>query len=138
MGHGIGQTFALGGYGVTLNDISNELLDKALKQIRKNLDTFIEFGITTTDAAKEAFSRIKTKTILKEAVKNSDFVVEALPEVMDLKKRIFKELDEYCPSHAIIASNTSGLSLTEMASESDGRIRPSSPTGGTPPTSSRS
>ena len=52
MGHGIGQTFALGGYDVTLNDVSDELLDKALKQIRKNLDTFMEFGITTQDAAK--------------------------------------------------------------------------------------
>jgi 3-hydroxybutyryl-CoA dehydrogenase len=116
MGHGIGQTFALGGYGVTLNDITDELLSKALQQIRKNLSTFIEFGITTTEAAKEAFSRIKTETILKDAVKNSDFVVEALPEIMDLKKRIFKELDEYCPAHVLIASNTSGLSLTEMAS----------------------
>jgi 3-hydroxybutyryl-CoA dehydrogenase len=116
MGHGIGQTFALGGYDVTLNDVSNELLDKALKQIRKNLDTFIEFGITTQDAAKEALSRIRTKTALKEAVKDADFIVEALPEVMDLKKRFFKELDEHSPPHAIIASNTSGLSLTEMAS----------------------
>jgi 3-hydroxybutyryl-CoA dehydrogenase len=116
MGHGIGQTFALGGYEVTLNDISDELLNKALLQIRKNLDTFIEFGITTTEAAKEAFSRIKTATKLRDAVKNSDFVVEALPEVMALKKRVFKELDEYCPPHTIIASNTSGLSLTEMAS----------------------
>ena len=116
MGHGIGQTFARGGYDVTLNDISDELLDKALKQIRKNLDTFIEFGITTQDAAKEALSRIQTKTALKEAVKDADFVVEALPEVMDLKKRFFKELDEHSPPHAIIASNTSGLSLTEMAS----------------------
>jgi 3-hydroxybutyryl-CoA dehydrogenase len=117
MGHGIGQTFALGGYDVTLNDISNELLDKALKQIRKNLATFIEFGITTQDASKKALSRIQTKTTLKEAVKDADFVVEALPEVMDLKKRFFRELDEHSPPHAIIASNTSGLSLTEMASE---------------------
>ena len=70
-----------------------------------------------TDAAKEAFSRIQTKTTLKEAVKDADFVVEALPEVMDLKKRFFKELDEHSPPHAVIASNTSGLSLTEMASE---------------------
>ena len=116
MGHGIGQTFALGGYGVTLNDVNDELLSKALQQIRQNLDTFIEFGITTTEAAKEAFSKIKTATSLEEAVKDSDFVVEALPEIMDLKKRIFKELDKYCPPHVLIATNTSGLSLTEMAS----------------------
>jgi 3-hydroxybutyryl-CoA dehydrogenase len=116
MGHGIGQTFALGGYEVTLNDISDELLNKAFFQIRKNLDTFIEFGITTSDAAKEALSRIKPATDLKKTVEDSDFVVEALPESMDLKKRIFKKMDQFCPPHAIIASNTSGLSLTEMAS----------------------
>ncbi len=115
MGHGIGQTFALGGYEVALNDITEELLDKALRQIRKNLDTFVEFGIATGEAAKKALARIKTVTNLNESVKDADFVVEALPEVMDLKKRVFKDLDEYCPSHTIIASNTSGLSLTEMA-----------------------
>lgn len=117
MGHGIGQAFALGGYEVTLNDISDQLLNKALQQIRSNLDTFVEFGITTSEGAEEALSRIKINKNLKEAARESDFVVEALPEVMDLKKRIFKELDKHCPPHAIIASNTSGLSLTEMASE---------------------
>jgi 3-hydroxybutyryl-CoA dehydrogenase len=116
MGHGIGQTFALGGYEVTLNDISDELLTKAFFQIRKNLDTFIEFGITTSDSATEALSRIKPAADLKKAVEDSDFVVEALPESMELKKRIFKELDQFSPPHAIIASNTSGLSLTDMAS----------------------
>ena len=116
MGHGIGQTFALGGYEVTLNDTSDTLLNKALQQIRSNLNTFVEFGLTTPEGAKEALSRIKTRRNLKEAAGESDFVVEALPEMMDLKKRIFKELDEYCPSHTIIATNTSGLSLTEMAS----------------------
>ncbi len=116
MGHGIGQTFALGGYEVTLNDINDALLNKALQQIHSNLNTFIEFGLTTPEGAKEALSRIKTSGNLKEAAGESDFVVEALPEMMDLKKRIFKELDEYCPSHTIIATNTSGLSLTEMAS----------------------
>lgn len=117
MGHGIGQTFALGGYEVTLNDISNEILEKAIKNIKSNLNTFIEFGITTPEASQEALSRIKTNTDLYGSVKESDFVIEALPEVMDLKKRVFKELDAYCPPHAVIASNTSGLSLTEMASE---------------------
>jgi 3-hydroxybutyryl-CoA dehydrogenase len=116
MGHGIGQTFALGGYEVTLNDTSEALLNKAVQQIRSNLSTFVEFGMTTPEGAKEALSRIKTNRNLKEAAGESDFVVEALPEVMDLKKRLFQELDEYCPPHTIFASNTSGLSLTEMAS----------------------
>lgn len=116
MGHGIGQTFALGGYEVTLNDLSDDLLEKAIQQIRSNLNTFIEFGITTPKAAREALPRIKTNKDLKAAVRESDFVVEALPEVMELKKRVFKQLDDDCPSHTVIASNTSGLSLTEMAS----------------------
>jgi 3-hydroxybutyryl-CoA dehydrogenase len=115
MGHGIGQTFALGGYRVTLNDISDERLEKAIKQIHSNLNTFVEFGITTAETAKEALSRIQTNKNLKSAVRESDFVVEALPEVMELKKQVFQELDECCLPHTIIASNTSGLSLTEMA-----------------------
>jgi 3-hydroxybutyryl-CoA dehydrogenase len=117
MGHGIGQTFALGGYGVTLDDISGEILQKAIQRIRSNLDTFVEFGITTPEAAKQALRTIKTTTDLKEAVKEADFIVEAVPEIMDLKKKIFKDLDRYCPSHTIITSNTSGLNLTEMISE---------------------
>jgi 3-hydroxybutyryl-CoA dehydrogenase len=116
MGHGIAQTFAVGGYEVTLNDISDELLNKAVRQIHSNLNTFVEFGMATPQGVKEALSRIKTNKNLKEASKGSDFVVEALPEVMDVKKRIVKELDETCPSHTIIASNTSGLSLTEIVS----------------------
>jgi 3-hydroxyacyl-CoA dehydrogenase len=117
MGHGIGQAFALGGYEVRLNDISDDLLNEAFRQIQRNLDTFIEFGITTSDQAREALFRIKTNTDLKKTVEDSDFVVEALPEMMDLKKRVLGKLDEYAPPHAIIASNTSGLSLTEMAAE---------------------
>jgi 3-hydroxybutyryl-CoA dehydrogenase len=116
MGHGIAQTFALGGYEVTLNDLNDEILGKAYKKIELNLNTFVEFGITTLQGAGEALSRVRTDKNLKESVSQADFLVEALPEVMDLKKRIYKELDEYSPSHAIIASNTSGLSLTEMAS----------------------
>ena len=117
MGHGIGQTFALGGYEVTLNDLNDELLNKAVLQIKKNLETFVEFGITTSEAAQKALSRIRIETDFRSAVKHADIVVEALPEVMDLKKRVFRDLDDACPSHALIVSNTSGLSLTEMASE---------------------
>ncbi len=123
MGHGIGQTFALGGYEVILNDISDEILEKAVQQIRSNLNTFIELGITTPEAATQAMSRIKTNKNQREAVGESDFIVEAIPEVMDLKKSVFKELDGYCPPHTIIATNTSGLGLTEIASEIKRRDR---------------
>ncbi|MBM4307726.1 MAG: 3-hydroxyacyl-CoA dehydrogenase family protein [Deltaproteobacteria bacterium] len=117
MGHGIGQTFALAGYEVILNDISDALLEKALQRIHSTLDTFIEFGITTPEAAQDALGRINTNKDLKTTAEGSDFVVEALPEVMELKKSVFKELDRYCPPHTIIASNTSGLSLTQITSE---------------------
>jgi 3-hydroxybutyryl-CoA dehydrogenase len=117
MGHGIAQAFALGGYEVTLNDLTEDLLNKAVQKIRYNLNTFIEFGMTTPEDAESALSRIKTNMTLKGATSESDVVVEALPEVIDLKKRVVKELDETCPSHTIIASNTSGLSLTEMVSD---------------------
>ncbi len=117
MGHGIGQTFALGGYEVTLNDLNEDLLNRARLQIRKNLDTFIDFGIISPEKAGEAYSKIKTVVDLKEAVEDSDFIVEALPEVMDLKKQVFLELDELCPARTILTTNTSGLSLTEMTSD---------------------
>jgi 3-hydroxybutyryl-CoA dehydrogenase len=117
MGHGIAQTFALGGYDVILSDISDEILQKAIQQIRSNLDIFVEFGITTPEAAKEALRKIKTTKDLKEAVKEADFVTEALPEILDLKKQFYKDLDRYCPSHTIIASNTSSghCSLVESS-----------------------
>jgi len=117
MGHGIGQTFALAGYEVILNDISDSLLKKALQRIRSNLDTFIEFGITTPEAAQDALGRINTTKNLITTAERSDFVVEALPEVMELKKNTFKELDRCCPPHTVLATNTSGLSLTEIASD---------------------
>jgi len=117
MGHGIAQTFALGGYEVIINDLNDALLNRAIRQIRSNLSTFVEFGITPPEGAKEALSRIKTNKNLTEVSRQSDFVVEAVPEVMDLKKRIFRELDKTCPPHTIIASNTSGLNLTEMVSD---------------------
>ena len=65
MGHGIAQTFALGGYDVILNDITDEILQKGIQQIRSNLDTFVEFGITTPEAAKKALKKIKTTRDLK-------------------------------------------------------------------------
>ena len=69
MGHGIGQTFALGGYDVTLNDITDELLDKALRQIRKNLDTFIEFGITTRMLRRRPFKGSRQRQPLRRRLR---------------------------------------------------------------------
>jgi len=72
MGHGIAQVFALGGYEVTLNDLTDELLSQAVQRIRFNVNTFVEFGITTPEDAKKALSRIRTNKNLKEAAKECD------------------------------------------------------------------
>jgi len=116
MGHGIAQVFAQGGYAVNLCDINYDILHKALFLIRSNLDTFIEHGLSTKEAKKGALSKINVTTNLAGAVGEADFIVEAILEVLDLKKQIFRSIEEHCPKHAIIASNTSGLSITEIGS----------------------
>ena len=114
MGHGFAQIFAQKGYPVFLYDIDGAILEKALKRIDANLDTFIENGLLRKKEKGPVLNRITLITDLEAAVRNVDFVLEAVPEIMDLKKEIFKKLDRFAPPHAILASNTSGLSITEM------------------------
>jgi len=116
MGHGFAQIFAQKGYPVFLYDIDSAILEKALKRIDANLDTFIENGLLRKKEKGPVLNRITLITDLEAAVRNVDFVLEAVPEIMDLKKEIFKKLDHFAPPHAILASNTSGLSITEMGS----------------------
>ena len=116
MGHGFAQIFAQKGYPVLLYDIDAAILEKAWARIDANLDTFIENGLLRKKEKKPVLNRITLITDLEAAVRNVDFVLEAVPEIMDLKKEIFKKLDRFAPSQAILASNTSGLSITEMAS----------------------
>ena len=116
MGHGFAQIFAQKGYPVFLYDIDSAILEKALKRIDANLDTFIENGLLRKKEKGPVLNRITLITDLEAAVRNVDFVLEAVPEIMDLKKEIFKKLDRFAPPHAILASNTSGLSITEMGS----------------------
>ena len=116
MGHGFAQIFAQKGYPVLLYDIDAAILEKAWARIDANLDTFIENGLLRKKEKKPVLNRITLITDLEAAVRNVDFVLEAVPEIMDLKKEIFKKLDQFAPSRAILASNTSGLSITEMAS----------------------
>ena len=116
MGHGFAQIFAQKGYPVFLYDIDGAILEKALKRIDANLDTFIENGLLRKKEKGPVLNRITLITDLEAAVRNVDFVLEAVPELMDLKKEIFKKLDHFAPPHAILASNTSGLSITEMGS----------------------
>lgn len=116
MGHGFAQIFAQKGYPVFLYDIDGAILEKSLKRIDANLDTFIENGLLRKKEKGPVLNRITLITDLEAAVRNVDFVLEAVPELMDLKKEIFKKLDHFAPPHAILASNTSGLSITEMGS----------------------
>jgi 3-hydroxybutyryl-CoA dehydrogenase len=87
-----------------------------LARIGAHLDTFIEHGVIRPKDKKAALEKIAVSTHLEEAVSKADFVLEAVPEIMDLKKEIFVELDRFAPIHAILASNTSGLSITQIGS----------------------
>jgi 3-hydroxybutyryl-CoA dehydrogenase len=116
MGHGFAQIFAQKGYPVFLYDVDGKILERALKQVAANLDTFIENGLIRKKEKGPILNRITLVTDLEAAVRNADFVLEAVPEILDLKKEIFKKLDHFAPPQAILASNTSGLSITEMGS----------------------
>jgi 3-hydroxybutyryl-CoA dehydrogenase len=115
MGNGIAHVFAQFGYSVNLVDISEPALQKALATIAKNIDRQVAKG-TVTEADKAAtLANIKTFTKLEEGAKNADLVVEAASENVNVKLAIFKQLDEICPPHTILASNTSSISITQIA-----------------------
>ncbi len=114
MGHGIAQLFAMNDFNVSLVDINEEILKKAIEQINWSLKKFSEKKIIKEEEIEKILSRIKTFTNIEEAI-NSDFIIEAIPERIDLKKQIFKILDEKSPKNAILATNTSSLSITEIS-----------------------
>lgn len=119
MGAGIAQAFAQAGFNVYAVDVSEDILKKGLTLIWEGpfgLKKAVEKGRLTEEQAKEVFSRIKTTTNLVEAVKDADFVIEAVYEDIELKKKIFKDVDTAAPTHAVLASNTSTLSITAIAS----------------------
>lgn len=115
MGHGFATVFAQHGYGVFLNDTTEEILKKAMKSVETNLDTLIEGGFIRKGEKGKILSRINATTNLEEAARQADFVLEAISENLELKKDLFRQLDLSAPPHAILASNTSGLSITEIA-----------------------
>ncbi|MBK6836206.1 MAG: 3-hydroxybutyryl-CoA dehydrogenase [Bacteroidetes bacterium] len=115
MGNGIAHVFAQCGFNVHLVDISQPALDKALATIEKNLDRQVAKGSLTEDDKAKTLSNIKTFTKVEEAVTSADLVVEAATENVDLKLKIFKQLDEVCPVNTILASNTSSISITTIA-----------------------
>jgi 3-hydroxybutyryl-CoA dehydrogenase len=114
MGHGFAQVFAQKSFPVFLYDIDKKILKKASRRISANLDTFIQHGIIRQKEKKAALEKIAVTTDLKVAVGRADFVLEAIPEIMDMKKEVFAKLDQFAPPHTILASNTSGLSITEI------------------------
>lgn len=116
MGNGIAHVFAQYGYNVILCDVSQTALDKALATIDKNLFRMVEKQKLSEQDKVSTLSRIKTDTVLASAVKNADIVVEAATENLDLKLKIFTQIDENAPSHAILATNTSSISITKIAS----------------------
>lgn len=116
MGNGIAHVFAQNNYKIHLIDVSQEALDRGLATIVKNLDRLVDKGSITAEIKTQTLGNIKTFTSIAEGVKNVDLVVEAATENVDLKLKIFKQIDEEAPENAILASNTSSISITKIAS----------------------
>jgi 3-hydroxybutyryl-CoA dehydrogenase len=116
MGNGICHVFAQSGFNVHMMDINQAAMDKALVTIGKNMDRQIAKNAFTEEAKKDALGRISTYTEMTDAVKNSDLVVEAATENIDLKIKIFQQLDQLAPAHCILATNTSSISITRIGS----------------------
>ena len=115
MGRGIAHAASLGGFRVMLQDVNSEMLENALEGIRKEMQRAVERDRLDEGAMREGLERIAPTESLKEAVEEADFVIEAVPEEMELKLEIFGRLDERCPERAVLATNTSTMSPTEIA-----------------------
>ena len=115
MGHGIAQVSAMSGYNVVLRDIEQKFLDKAMEKIKWSLDKLVSKEKISQTQAEQIYSRIKPVIDLKEAVKDCQLVIEAVPEIMDLKRKVYDELDKAASDDVIFASNTSTLPITEIA-----------------------
>jgi 3-hydroxyacyl-CoA dehydrogenase len=115
MGRGIAHAAAAGGYRTILYDVSAEALDRARRQIRADLDEGVRRGKLAAADAEAAFARLRVEEDLGRAVAEAAFVIEAVPEQIELKLQVFARLDERCPAGAVLASNTSSLSVTEIA-----------------------
>ncbi len=116
MGAGMGMCYAQAGYEVVLYDVKAEQLTWALERIHKSQAVFIQEGLISAEDAEAARGRITTTTGLAEALDGVQFVLEAAPEILDLKQELFREMEALCPADTILATNTSGLSITAIAS----------------------
>jgi enoyl-CoA hydratase/3-hydroxyacyl-CoA dehydrogenase len=116
MGHGIAEVALLAGYKVAMRDIEQKFIDKGLSRIKESLDKLVEKQKITEENKKAMLANLQTAIDIAESVKDADFVIEAVPEIMDLKRQVFQALDAAAPRHAILASNTSTMSITDIAS----------------------
>lgn len=115
MGHGIAQVSAMAGYTVTLRDIEQSFLDKAMEKIKWSLNKLVEKQKLSQQDADKIFARITPIVDLKSALKGADLLIEAVPEDMNLKKKVYAEVDNYAEGKTLYASNTSTLPITDMA-----------------------
>jgi len=123
MGHGIAQTFAQKDYSVRLYDLSYPILGKALDQIRSNLETFVEMELEVKERIESVLSKIRCFVDLQEAVREAQFVIEAVPEDLTLKMDLFEMLDRYCSPEVILASNTSTFPISEFGKKAKRKER---------------
>jgi len=119
MGNGICHVFAMNGFNVQLVETKQEFADRAMSTIEKNLDRMVKKEKISSDEKDATLEHINPNLDLPKAVSNADLIVEAVPEVYDLKKKIFEQVDEHAPDHAVIASNTSSISITKLAACTD-------------------
>ena len=115
MGHGIAACFLLAGHTVVLRDVEQRFVDRGVAGIKASFEKFKTKGKITPEAHDAALARLIPMTDLQRAVEGADFIIEAVPEKMEIKKQVFAELDRYAPKHAVLASNTSTMSITEIA-----------------------
>ena len=116
MGGGIAQVSAQAGYEITMVDVKQEFVDRGMKAIKASLGKFAEKGKISQADMEKALAAIRTSTNLKEAAKDADYVIEAVFERADVKIPIFEQLEEVCPKETILASNTSGIPISLLAS----------------------
>src|SRR5438045_1699215 len=117
MGNGIAHVFAQSGFNVILIDVSPEALKRAIETISKNLDRQVAKGSISADVKESTLKNISTNVDLKEGVKNAELVVEAATENVELKLKIFRDLDQFTNTNTILASNTSSISITKIAAQ---------------------
>ena len=115
MGHGIAEVFALAGFDVSLEDSFPEALEKARKSITGSLDRLVKSGKIKQEDLGSINSRLVYTGDLQQAVRDADIVVEAVPEVLEIKRKLFSDLEKFCRKDAIIASNTSNIRITTLS-----------------------